>query len=185
LAATTGPAERGRPLRLWAAVAALLAGAVGAYAGWHVGASALPTNSELRTAAAALAPKGTRLEGVSVVDRRPSLANPLWDVGGSRYAQADLRVAATVDPASVRRAIARRARSGGWSAAGATSYERDAMKTTVEISELGPGARDVEVAIRVRPHSRRPQLGLAIGFAAGVLGVLLVALGATLVRRRS
>jgi hypothetical protein len=130
---------------------------------------------ELRTAAAALAPERFRLEGVSLVDRGSSLSRPLWDVGGSRYAQADLRVPLTVDPASIQEAIATKARAGGWKTAGATSYERDATKATVEISELGPAASDVEVAIRVRPHSSRPQLGLAIGLVAGVIGVLLVA----------
>jgi hypothetical protein len=166
----------------WAAAAALLAGVIGAYAGWRVGASVLPTNSELRTAAASLAPQRFRLEGVSLVDRGPSLSRPLWDVGGSRYAQADLRVPATVDSSAVQAAIATKARNGGWRRAGATSYERDATKATVEITELGPAASDVEVAIRVRPHSKRPQLGLAIGFAAGVLAALFVVLVVGLVR---
>lgn len=132
----------------WAAAAALLAGVIGAYAGWRVGASALPTTSELRIAAASLAPQRFRLEGVSLVDRGPSLSRPLWDVGGSRYAQADLRVSAAVDPAAVQAAIATKARNAGWRRAGATSYERDATKATVEITELGPAASDVEVAIR-------------------------------------
>lgn len=135
----------------------------------------LPTNSELRAAAAELVPAGMRPEGVSLVDRPGSLSRPLWDVAGSRYAQADLRVPATADPDAIRGAFERRARERGWSAH-AGGHERDAMRATVEITELGPAVDDVAVTIRVRPHSRRPQLGLAIGFAAGVLAVLLVAL---------
>jgi hypothetical protein len=135
-----------------------------------------------------LTPQGMRVDGVSVVDRGPSLSNPPWDVGGSRYAQADLRPPAASDPAGVQRAIGRRARAGGWAEAGATSggarrYERDAMQATIEVSELGPSASEMEVAIRVRPHSKRPQLGLAIGFAAGLLGVILTAATAGRVRR--
>jgi hypothetical protein len=134
-----------------------------------------------------LVPRGVHLDGVSVVDRRPSLSNPPWDVPGSRYAQADLRLPAASDPASAQRAIGRRARASGWTEAGATSggarrYERDAMQATIELSDLGPSASEVEVAIRVRPHSKRPQLGLAIGFAAGLLVVVLAAVVAGRVR---
>lgn len=169
--------------RLAAALVLTVAGASG---GWWVAASSAPSNAELRSAATELVPNRAWLDAVRLVDRPPSLSNPPWDIGGSRYAEALLTPPSDVDERALEEAVARRARATGWRPAGTSSaggprYRRSKLEATVETTSLEP-ATAIEAAIRIRPRSLRPDAAAGLGGISGLLAGLLLVL---LLRRRN
>jgi hypothetical protein len=168
------------------ALAVLALAIVGGVAGWLIAASAAPSNADLRTAVAQLVPNRTWVEEVDLVDRPASLSNPLWDMGGDRYAQAVLTPPRSIKEESFQAALALAARVTAWSRTGTTSsgapqYRRGNLEATVEVVEE-PGAA-LEATIRVRPHSFSRAAAALLGAVCGVVaGSLLVYL---LGRRRA
>jgi hypothetical protein len=168
------------------ALGVLALAVLGGLAGWLIAASAAPSNGELRQAAAQLVPNRTWLQEVDFVDRGGSFSNPLWDIGGSRYAEAVLTPPRRVDEPAFEETVARAAATTGWSRTGTTSagapqYRRANLEATVEVTEE-PGAA-LEAAIRVRPHSFSRTAAALLGVVCGLLAGLVVAY--LLARRRA
>ncbi|HEX6680067.1 MAG TPA: hypothetical protein VF063_05425 [Gaiellaceae bacterium] len=164
------------------ALAVVALAVLGGFVGWVIATSAAPSNGELRKAAVQLVPNRTWLEEVVLVDRPASLSNPLWDIGGDRYAEAVLTPPGSVDEEAVQEAVRRGAAATGWSRTGTTDaggplYRRSNLEATVEASADEPGV-GVQAAIRVRPRSfglaAAALLGAVCGAVAGLLVVYLL-----------
>ena len=158
---------RGLDVRARVVTVALAAGLAGGAAGWAIVKARTPSNDELRAAARALTPPLVEVRDEQVTDRSASLANPPWDLPGSRVATITFAPPRDVRDNEVAATFAARARANGWRALARNEndernrlfrFRRARRAAAVELERGEAGA------IRVRP--------VADGGRGGVLGFL-------------